>query len=576
MKSHELHQAVLIDVYNSVGLSHDRDVQRLVKRASSEGRHFLDITLPTLDDLLLEGLSKGLLPNSVGWAMKRCKPKFLFPLWDRIFDDAGIVLSEPCIESIRGIRQISRLSKKVFEVCSPSLVESAISRFVELDASLADSEIFSTLPDIAFILFKDIIHNVSEETILDFVKHGPGAVAEGSDSVSKFEFSSVSPQIESVFGPETFRPFWAWGLEDPPKTAVTPARLCAVPKTALKPRLISIEPSYNQYIQQGIHSILKRGIGSMAICQYDSAYPNWELARRGSIDGTLSTIDLSDASDRVSLRLFEHVFSRFPRFVALCNASRSATVDTGHGVILLKKFASMGSAVTFPVEALVFTAILILSVMEHDGLGLSSVRAIARRPELRVYGDDIIVPTIYCPKLFENLEKFGLKVNLDKSFFSGSFRESCGMDFYAGVQVQPVYQRRHLPQNRHHVEEIISLSSFRDRFLRIYGEGAVTSLVDDLLNRVLGFYPWHSDPPRSNSVSRRGKSKTRWNRDLQRHETSVWVQSSKRRLTPASDYAKLFASLSWVGSDEPPDLDRVTHGARPYAAKLKRRWVEEY
>jgi len=576
LKSHELHRAVLIDVYRSVGLSHDRDVQRLVKRASSEGRHFLDITLPTLDDFLLEGLSKGSLPSITGWAMKRCKPKFLFPLWDRVFDDAGVVLSEPCTDSIRGIRQISRLSKKVFEVCSTSNVESAISKFIELDASLADSEYFSTLPDIAFILFKDVIHGVSEEAIVENVQHGPGAVAEGLDSVSKFDFPSVSPEIESVFGPEVFRPFWGWGLQEPPKTAVVPARLHAAPKTAVKPRLISIEPVYNQYIQQGIHSILKRGIGRMAICQYDSASPNWELARQGSIDGTLSTIDLSDASDRVSLSLFEHVFSRFPRFVAYCKASRSATVDTGHGVINLRKFASMGSTVTFPVEALVFTAILVMSVMECDGLGLSSVRAIARRPGLRVYGDDIIVPTIYCPKLFENLERFGLKVNQNKSFFSGSFRESCGMDYYKGIQVQPVYQRKHLPQNRHHVEEIISLSSFRDRFLGIYGEGAVTSLVDDLLNRVLGYYPWHSDPPRSNSVSRRGKSKTRWNRDLQRHETLVWVQSSKRRLTRASDYAKLFASLSYVGSDEPPDLDRVTHGARPYAAKLKRRWVEEY
>jgi hypothetical protein len=55
-----------------------------------------------------------------------------------------------------------------------------------------------------------------------------------------------------------------------------------------------------------------------------------------------------------------------------------------------------------------------------------------------VYGDDVIVPTAQAANAIELLEAFGLKVNRDKSCISGLYRESCGMDAYAGIEITPV------------------------------------------------------------------------------------------------------------------------------------------
>jgi hypothetical protein len=58
-----------------------------------------------------------------------------------------------------------------------------------------------------------------------------------------------------------------------------------------------------------------------------------------------------------------------------------------------------------------------------------------------LYGDDIIVPTATAVSVVGGLESFGLKVNIRKSFWTGEFRESCGGDYFRGLDVTPVYLR---------------------------------------------------------------------------------------------------------------------------------------
>jgi hypothetical protein len=59
-----------------------------------------------------------------------------------------------------------------------------------------------------------------------------------------------------------------------------------------------------------------------------------------------------------------------------------------------------------------------------------------------VYGDDIIVPTEMATSTMVTLETFGLRVNHSKSYCTGFFRESCGGDYYKGVDITPVYCRQ--------------------------------------------------------------------------------------------------------------------------------------
>jgi hypothetical protein len=83
------------------------------------------------------------------------------------------------------------------------------------------------------------------------------------------------------------------------------------------------------------------------------------MAKEGSVSGEIATIDLSDASDRVSLALVEELFGFNPGFLRFLKLSRSPFAQLPGGeLVLLNKFASMGSALTFPVEAMVFTASL--------------------------------------------------------------------------------------------------------------------------------------------------------------------------------------------------------------------------
>lgn len=55
-----------------------------------------------------------------------------------------------------------------------------------------------------------------------------------------------------------------------------------------------------------------------------------------------------------------------------------------------------------------------------------------------VYGDDVIVPKDYALHVQPALEAVGLLVNVNKSFYKGPFRESCGGDYINGVEVSPV------------------------------------------------------------------------------------------------------------------------------------------
>jgi hypothetical protein len=59
-----------------------------------------------------------------------------------------------------------------------------------------------------------------------------------------------------------------------------------------------------------------------------------------------------------------------------------------------------------------------------------------------VYGDDLIVPHGSFPLLRDSFEPYGLRFSPTKCCISGKFRESCGLDAYAGVDVTPVRLRR--------------------------------------------------------------------------------------------------------------------------------------
>lgn len=222
--------------------------------------------------------------------------------------------------------------------------------------------------------------------------------------------------------------------ENDGSTSTRESRFIAVPKNWKKMRGISAEPAELQYWQQGVlHSLdraLRRNIFWRNRVNIHDQTKSQQLALAGSVKGTYATIDLSEASDCVSTRLVHDVFgnTELSRWLL---GTRSVRTDFGDGSIWLSKFAPMGSATCFVVECIIFALAAEVAV-RRTRPSLSS------RFGLRVYGDDIIVPTYAYRETVDILVSLGFTVNMDKSFHTGGFRESCGAEAWLGTDIRPV------------------------------------------------------------------------------------------------------------------------------------------
>jgi len=146
----------------------------------------------------------------------------------------------------------------------------------------------------------------------------------------------------------------------------------------------------------------------------------------------------------------------------------------------------MGSALCFPVEAMVFYTLIQSAMHILDGRRPSS-QSIRRYGKLiDIYGDDIIVPVEYTDFVVKYLESFALKVNVNKSFKASAFRESCGEDFFNGIPVKPVYAREvpHDDSRHWNASTIMSWNATADLFY-MKGQWLVAQHIRDMLRRVV-------------------------------------------------------------------------------------------
>jgi len=203
-------------------------------------------------------------------------------------------------------------------------------------------------------------------------------------------------------------------------------RLEFVPKSAKTYRCIDKQPTVNSLVQAGIGRFISGRLRRAGL-DLRSTEPNHRFAFEGSLNGLTATIDLSNASDTISKGLVEFLLPE-DWYLLLCAARCPQTLYKGQR-ISLHKFSSMGNGFTFPLESLVFWALTVCSTPR------------ALRSMCTVFGDDIICPTECYGRVVKTLELCGFEVNLSKSYSSGSFRESCGRDYYKGTNVRPYYQK---------------------------------------------------------------------------------------------------------------------------------------
>lgn len=310
-------------------------------------------------------------------------------------------------------------------------------------------------------------------------KHGPGSTASGDRSVEDKNSSyRRSLQTDQVI---QYHPSSVDEIDSSNAYAVL--RMVIKDVGALRP--ITMMPVNLMFAQQALKTVIYHQIdnwmqnASNIICFSDQTISQ-KLALKGSSDRSLlspATIDCSFASDLLSLDLVLQLFPKeFVHYLACLRSLGSELPDKS--VVEHEMFDGMGSALTFPVQTIVFGAVALLSSMiakwtldmgvkvptrvHHDDRLTGSIDTpyleIIRdylstdgfkngfykwSQSIQVFGDDIILPVAAARTAMDILERLGLRVNEHKSFFHHSqmVREACGTFACGGYDITPLRYR---------------------------------------------------------------------------------------------------------------------------------------
>lgn len=498
MKSYEsfaiaIYEGVISDAiarWSNMESSLRRDLSYLRGAVENRGLPFLTITLPELSKVFLKALDTEVFPTSdipKGVKIRNGRPELFGDLFDLVFDETCKLRSDVCIDAVAFLLQLLSCCKNLRLECHPSKTRKTLDEFFEIEERLptshpdtwdfdvptwvprfghplwgvgeindvADSRLPLDLPSsgshsLPWSNFRALCARIIRGWVGDYPewelqpRHGPGAVSEGR--IVKFDFPNWPTKLENRF---PFDWYGSGSLDERstyPSHIERPSRLIAVPKSQKGPRLICAEPTSHQWIQQSIFRWLESRIRTTPIGR-SIDFRRQDLSRdralSSSLDGLHCTVDLSSASDRISTRLVEYTFqgtNLLDAFHASRTRALSQTISSEHPrVIRLRKFSTMGSALTFPVQSIIFFlltlwAYRLVKGTENDWSTLESEIG-----EITVFGDDIIAPTMAYPTIELVLHECGLKVNKSKTFTGKNFRESCGCYAFRGVDITPAY-----------------------------------------------------------------------------------------------------------------------------------------
>jgi hypothetical protein len=413
--------------------------------------------------------------------------------------------------------------KKTLVPCTPERVNKALEGFKAIEYTLervVDPSNLDTFTKVSEMIWGNMF---AEFDLCELIpKHGPGATAERISGNQKFVHRRWHERLQPFFPFDSFACFNVEHAEErlrvssvsfPTLEEEQPVRVIPVPKTLKGPRIIAIEPVCNQYTQQALARYIVNLLETDGITRghinFSDQSVNQRLAVTSSRDKAYACIDLSSASDRVPLELVLHMLKSTPILepILACR-SRRATLPDGV-TLLLNKFASMGSALCFPVQAMYYFSIIVACLLDKRNMPvtLRNIKAVSR--SVYVYGDDIFVPTHEVEDVIEYLSRYYCKVNAHKSFWKSNFRESCGMDAYGGENVTPVYVRTTLPDDMDAVKEIEStISTCNQLYLKGYWHASeylkdyIQNLMEDFLpviadtSPALGLVSYQGIPPR--------------------------------------------------------------------------------
>jgi hypothetical protein len=585
-----------------------KDINTVLRRYEHEGIEVLTLSLPEIGKAFERSLDQGRVTDDL---LSLTGGQAGFPVFLRNFlqlvfvRDCGLLLDNPSTTAIQAVRQLTLSFGKVRLPCSDAREAQAFADFVKCEQEMhaarfnLESGIYRDFERISNMLFGPAFTEM-DRIIHDgeiVPKHGPGATADKLRGNAKYRQVEWTNRLETLFpAMENIVPSARYhsSLDDvdflDPETE-RPVRVVSVPKTHKTPRIIAVEPTCIQYLQQGLMERLVELLESPlihnqrnlahAMVGFSSQVPNQDLAREGSLTGELATLDLSEASDRVPVRLVQSILFNYGHLLEAVLATRSTRADVpGHGVISLTKFASMGSALTFPIEEIVFLTTIFYGIEQSLGRHISRKDIVeSYLGRVRVYGDDIIIPTDTVPYVVSALELIGSKVNHSKSFWTGRFRESCGKEYYDGDEVTIFRVRHELPAHRDDAPGVIPLISLRNQAY-FAGYWGVARYLDTMIERdlKLPFPVVESTSPVLGKLSFLMGVNPEEREDP--HLQVPLVKGLRVRVQiPASPLEDEFALLKWFlkrGREPFADANHLERQGRPRVVGMKLGWSCPY
>lgn len=274
-----------------------------------------------------------------------------------------------------------------------------------------------------------------------------------------------------------------------------------VPKNYKCYRIIGMEFSRRQYEMFSMRIALIKAIDKRR-CNIDftNQSQNQVACYLSSINPEqYATIDLSSASDSISM---SHIETCFPAKVwEDVREIRSPKIRVGNKYVTSYIALTSGTNITFPIETLLFWGIATacteyVSTLTHKTY---------QKPI--VYGDDILCDVAVYDSLVDWLTLMHFSVNVEKSFGSGLYRESCGVEAYNGDEVDIVYYPRKpitktpesfaaLCQLQHRLYEYYQCQRFLVSYIRDNIHGMTSHLpltaCDDLWEPVPFFRKWRA------------------------------------------------------------------------------------
>jgi hypothetical protein len=358
---------------------------------------------------------------------------------------------------------LASIDKKfVMRGSAPALHAEAINDFIDRNRNLSQD---FPIPESRAQLFKDwqfklfdILNSgtyqsskLTLDTCFNYGIAGPGSSrgTKHTNLLDKMFNSALTSDWEGLFShyESKLPPRWARANEIRKSRfgnkVIIGSLLTSVPKDRKKNRTICTEPSLNMFYQLGakhiINELLVRHYFLDVRTQQDI---NKKLAKQGSLDGLNATLDLKNASDSIHLDLCAQLLPKQTWHVL--NSIRSQYFETdqqkehslfpssdGKAVFKFNMISSMGNGFTFSLMTLLLVSLLDVFLRTKQD----------KYVPLRdgVFGDDIIMPSTHANEFCDVLSDFGFTVNLEKSFITGPFRESCGGDYFKGFAARGVY-----------------------------------------------------------------------------------------------------------------------------------------